>query len=143
MHQVLRADELTGLVEGEFAFVDIERIVTLDHIFFRRVRHHLAIGIDIERHAVGIGGLHQIVDFRNGTNTERNIVEAKTRGAFYLDGRVRTGSAGRESEAVGLAAVGNSHAADGITGGRIDNLVDPCLQGFSQRGTNIRGCRHQ
>ena len=33
--------------------------------------------------------------------------------------------------------MGNGHTADGITGGRIDDLVDPCLQGFCQRGANV------
>ena len=83
MHQVLRADEFTSLIEGQFTLVDIERVVALNHVL-RRVRHHLAIGVDIERNTVSIGGLNQIIDLRNRTNTKRNIIEAKTRCPFTL-----------------------------------------------------------
>ena len=141
MHRVLRAYELTGLVEGQFALVDIERVVALDHIL-QRVRHHLAIRVDIERHAVGIGGLDQIVDFRNRADTKRDIVKAETRRALHLDGQIGTGGAGGEGEAVGLAAVSNCHTADRITGGRIDDLVDAGLQRFSKRSANIGGGGH-
>ena len=82
MNQVLRADEFTGLVEGQITLVDMG-IVTLDHIL-RWVRHHFTIGIDIERHTLGICCLNQIVNLRNRTNTKRNIVEAETRSALLM-----------------------------------------------------------
>ena len=68
--------------------------------------------------------------------------KAKTRSALHLDGGVRAGSASREREAVGLVAVGHRHTTDRVNSGWINDLVDPGLQGFSQRGANIGGSRH-